>query len=243
MYKIYKYTNLVNNKIYIGQTSKTLEERAKNGSNYKGSRYFYHAIQKYGWDNFIPEILEDNLDRDEANIKEEYYISLYNSCDPNVGYNIAYGGNNHEMPDTTKQLLSAKAIERYKDVTKNPMYGKTHSDKALKKMSEKKTGKNNPMYGVKMTKESNEKRRETCKNRNCDFTHEWTDEERQRASQRFKQLATTWSKKVHCIEDNTYFDSILQASEHYGVTKSTLSGHLHGYQKTCAKKHFEFVID
>lgn len=74
MYKIYKYTNLINGKIYIGQTKNSLEKRALNGTNYKGSRYFYNAIQKYGWNNFIPEILEDGLSLDKANIREEYYI-------------------------------------------------------------------------------------------------------------------------------------------------------------------------
>lgn len=42
---IYKYTNIINGKIYIGQTCMSLHERAgSNGSNYKGSRHFYNAI-------------------------------------------------------------------------------------------------------------------------------------------------------------------------------------------------------
>lgn len=220
-----------------------MEKRAGNGKNYKGSRYFYNAIQIYGWSNFIPEILEDNLTEEEANIKEEYYITLYNSRDPNVGYNISYGGNNHTIPDDTRQLISELAKERYKDKTKNPMYGKTHSEESLKIMSKKKEGKNNPMYGISMTEEAKEKRKKTCEERNCCFDHEWSYEERKRSSVRFKELAKEWSKKVYCIEDDIYFDSILQASEHYGVTKTTMSGHLHGRQKSCANKHFEFVID
>ena len=83
----------------------------------------------------------------------------------------------------------------------------------------------------------------TCIERNCDFTHEWTEEERIVRSKTSKEIAKQWSKKVHCIEDNTYFDSIVQAATFYNVTKSTLSGHLNGRQKTCANKHFEFVID
>lgn len=47
------HKNKINNKVYIGQTHQTLKERwGKNGSGYRTSPHFYHAIQKYGWDNF-----------------------------------------------------------------------------------------------------------------------------------------------------------------------------------------------
>lgn len=56
---IYCYTNKINNKKYIGQTTKTVEERAgKNGSFYKKEWLFWRAIQKYGWESFMVEILE-----------------------------------------------------------------------------------------------------------------------------------------------------------------------------------------
>ena len=60
---IYKHTNKINGKIYIGQTHyKNVNERFKNGLGYKRSdgkySYFWEAIQKYGWNNFSHEILE-----------------------------------------------------------------------------------------------------------------------------------------------------------------------------------------
>ena len=95
MYKIYMHKNKINGKVYIGQTCTSLEERfGKNGIRYKGSTYFYNAIQKYGWDNFEHIILEDNInDPYTANDKEIYYIRLYNSTDNHYGYNIQNGGN------------------------------------------------------------------------------------------------------------------------------------------------------
>ena len=61
-YKVYKYTNLINGKVYIGQTKTSLIKRAgSNGERYKGCRHFYLAISKYGWENFIPTILKNNL--------------------------------------------------------------------------------------------------------------------------------------------------------------------------------------
>lgn len=242
MYKIYKYTNIINGKIYIGQTKNTLEQRALNGSNYKGSRHFYNAIQKYGWNNFIPKILEEGLSLDEANIREEYYISLFKSTDPNIGYNIRIGGQNSDISDETKNILSLKAKERYKDKTQNPMYGKTHSPETIKKMSELKLGKNNPMYGKTLSQDSRKLISEHHKGVNNPIhNHNYTSEERILMFKRFSEYAKEWSKKVICIESNLTFDTITSAANYYGVKKATLSGHLNGRQKTCQNKHFKFV--
>lgn len=101
-YKIYIYINKINNKIYIGQTKRTLSERAgHNGEGYKGCKRFYRAIQKYGWINFIGEILEDNLTQEQANIREKYWIKFFNATDKNKGYNLTQGGDNLEGIDRT----------------------------------------------------------------------------------------------------------------------------------------------
>lgn len=241
MYKIYKYTNIIDGKIYIGQTRKSLEERAENGNNYKGSTHFYNAIQRYGWENFKGEILEEVETVEEANDREKYYISLYNSTNQDVGYNITSGGWNCEFAEETKRTISLMAKERYKDKTKNPMYGKKHSKEALKKMSDKKSGTNNPMYGKRMSQESKDKRMKTCEERNVNFAREWSNEQKKDASVRMKELSKKWSKRVLCVEDNLIFDSITLAAEYYGVNVTTLSGHLNGHQKTCRDKHFIFV--
>ena len=93
-YIIYIYTNILNNKVYIGQTCLTLEKRAgTNGKKYCKCKYFWNAIQKYGWQSFHSEILEDNLSKNEANEKEVLYISKFNSTNHSYGYNIKIGGN------------------------------------------------------------------------------------------------------------------------------------------------------
>lgn len=242
MYKIYKYTNLINGKIYIGQTKNTLEQRALNGTNYKGSRYFYNAIQKYGWFNFQGDILEDGLTIDEANYKESYYISLYNSTDPSIGYNIKSGGNNSSASEETRRIISFKAKERYKNKTKNPMYGKTHSKESINRMSYLKIGRNNPMYGKTLSEETKKKISDHHKGKNNPIhNHIFTESERSKMSERFSKYAQDWSKKVICIEDNLLFDTITEAANYYGVKKATLSGHLNERQHTCKGKHFKFV--
>lgn len=87
---IYKYTS-PSGKSYIGQTVTSLSERAgHNGKNYIGCKYFYQAIKKYGFNDFIVEILDECL-IEELNAKERYYIEMYNTMAPN-GYNIQQGG-------------------------------------------------------------------------------------------------------------------------------------------------------
>lgn len=86
---IYKTTNSLNNKIYIGQ--KKSEKFL--GENYLGSgKYLKHAIDKYGKENFIVEMIDTAESRNELSELEIYYIAKYNSTDQNIGYNIARGG-------------------------------------------------------------------------------------------------------------------------------------------------------
>lgn len=90
--KIYKVTNLINNKIYIGQTTKSIEERFKQhiSKAYQGkeNNHFYSAIRKYGKENFTIELLEDNVPIESIINKEEEYIIKFDSV--NNGYNMKY---------------------------------------------------------------------------------------------------------------------------------------------------------
>lgn len=93
MWIIYKHTNLINNKIYIGQTCQNPEQRWRNGKGYNSKTYFAKAINKYGWDNFTHQIIEENIPtRQIANQREEYWINFYNSNDSKYGYNMTTGG-------------------------------------------------------------------------------------------------------------------------------------------------------
>ena len=94
---IYKVTNIINNKVYIGQTVKTLSQRKSEHKHrflYENSHNkFYNTLKKYGWDNFTWEVIEESEDwtYEILDQKEKYYIQLYDSI--NNGYNILKGGN------------------------------------------------------------------------------------------------------------------------------------------------------
>lgn len=118
---IYKITNTINNKIYIGQTTKTLEERKKSyHSTYKSCRRpIESAMAKYGFENFTWEIIDYANTRKELDEKERYWISFYNSLTPN-GYNVELGGNSigKHSEETKRKISEAQKGEL------NHMYGK-----------------------------------------------------------------------------------------------------------------------
>ncbi len=154
---IYKATNTNNGKCYIGQTINSLKQRVighKHGSSSKGYTYhFYNAIRKYGWDNFIWEVIDDTCQtKDELDEMEFHYIKQYNSLDD--GYNLTEGGDINPMsnPDTRKKASITKtgttrSVESRKKQSNtmqgegNHFYGKSHSDESRRKISENTQGR------------------------------------------------------------------------------------------------------
>ena len=105
VYCVYVHTNRENGKVYVGQTKDIKERFARGGSNYKNNKYFYNAIKKYGWDGFDHKILAYNLNKDEANEMEKYYIKKFDSTNPEKGYNIALGGGVGALAESTKNKM------------------------------------------------------------------------------------------------------------------------------------------
>lgn len=133
---IYKITNKINNKIYIGQDS-------NNNPNYYGSGiYIKKAIKKYGKNNFIKEILQECKTVDELNKAEIYWIDKLNSTDDKIGYNLTGGGMGQgKMLEQTRK----KIIKKRKNQIMLP-----HSEETKRKISLSNNGK-------RMSKESRKK--------------------------------------------------------------------------------------
>lgn len=100
---IYKIQNLINNKIYIGQ-SINIEERWMAHKRLLDDCAIHLAIQKYGIKNFSFDIIE-LCDKQLLNEKQIYYIKKYNSLSPN-GYNMTIGGSN-------PSLVTCKIVQQY----------------------------------------------------------------------------------------------------------------------------------
>jgi group I intron endonuclease len=117
-YCIYKHTCIVNGKSYIGQTCQKPTKRWEtNGKGYEDQPVFWSAIQKYSWDNFDHEILEEGLTLQQANEREKYWIKYYHTYvnDPDsCGYNVTRGGDGGDSArcDYVRAKLRAKAVKR-----------------------------------------------------------------------------------------------------------------------------------
>lgn len=121
---IYKITNLVNGKIYIGQTINFRKRKAShrkilNNTEYKS--YIKNAFKKYGKENFKFDIIvQGNFNKELLNELETHYIHLYNSTNHKVGYNLTKGGqhsSNKNLKETYVYNLSGEYITSYKSAS------------------------------------------------------------------------------------------------------------------------------
>ena len=156
---IYKVTNKVNGKIYIGQTVRTLEQRKwqhLNAAKHGCKTHFYNAIRKYGEDNFVFEVIDEASSIQELNALERYYIAKFNCI--KEGYNMVDGGNNNVMfLDKVKQkhLESMRSPETRAKISKSMKeYRKEHpwTEEQKRKFAKSKYGNKN-FAGHKLTKE------------------------------------------------------------------------------------------
>lgn len=116
-YNVYKHTNLVNHKSYIGITSQKCENRwGINGKGYELQPKFYHAIQKYGWNNFQHDILYTNLDKETALKIEADLIKTYDTIEN--GYNISPYGTIE-----SKRVICLTTQEIFDSITEAAAYG------------------------------------------------------------------------------------------------------------------------
>jgi group I intron endonuclease len=216
---IYKITNIINNKIYIGQTVKSLNER------WSGHKYsaktesfdsiLYKAMRKYGVENFKIEEIDGANSIAELNYKEWLLIQNLNTLAPN-GYNLMQGGNNGLHHDETKRKMSKNSGRKKAviNIETNEIY-KSASECARKNnlntttLSEKLNGKytnNTPFRYIGMEGIQKELRN---------------------------------SKKVININDGTIYDSCTECAISNGINPTTLSQKLLG--KTGNDTPFRYV--
>lgn len=103
---IYIITNNVNDKVYVGQTYRSIKERFSEHLRSNDDCYLHRAMRKYGKEHFIIEVIEILQTKNfkdlvnQLNEKEIYWINFYNSC--RDGYNMSLGGNNAPSSNSHK---------------------------------------------------------------------------------------------------------------------------------------------
>lgn len=221
-----------NGKKYIGITKQEVSRRWRDGDGYKGQAVF-EAIKKYGWYNIKHEILFTDLTKEEAEQKEIELIAKYKTKSHENGYNIENGGSASTTTEETRQKQSEIRKEYYRTHThwnkgkhlseetkariSKAHTGKKQSIEQRKRKSERFSGKNNPMYGTKVTPEHREKLQKAC--------------------------AKAVSKPVICIETNIMYDSAAEAKRKTGINSRTICYVCNkvGHYKTAGGYHWEYA--
>lgn len=161
---IYYIKNKINGKLYIGQTTKTIDKRIANHlqqAKIKTDRKLYNAIRKYGWDNFEYGIICHCDTLEELNQKETEYIVRYDTI--KMGYNMGLGGDNNVMfCEQTKQKhdsimrspeIRSKISETMKKIRQEHGFSKTTRDKISHKLkgNQNGLGKKRPIEAIEKT--------------------------------------------------------------------------------------------
>ena len=195
---IYKWTNIINGKSYIGQTAYP-EKRYYQHLLVNDNTPFHNALRKYGVDSFTYQVLEDDIDDEKLDEREIYWINYFNTYQD--GYNLTIGGNS-----TRGFKFSYEQIKHLSDAHLGQIpwnKGKIMNDEYRKKASEGMKGNHNKMGYI------------------C------TDEQRKRIGDSHKGIQSSKRQPVLMLEKNTNdiiksFDSITKGSNY--LNKTTNSG-------------------
>jgi len=234
---IFKITNLINSKLYIGKSS---NDRA---SYFGSGRAIKAAINKYGKINFKKEIIDTAETLSELNSKERYWIQYYNSYEPTIGYNRSLGGDDNweVLSDSAKFQRAANQLKKFK------------SEEFRKKKKEDTTKyymdpKNREAQSERIRKtyyRLSEEEKEKVKKRLLDGSRRrWANPENiKKASDFWKKNNPSqnpeFKKKLSenrrgannpaakkCQIDGIIYDSIIDACKTLGLTRNIISGRI-----------------
>ena len=226
---IYKITNLLDKKIYIGQTQRTLEERMREHCRNSRASYIDRTIKKYGIENFFVEIIETCKTVEELNEREIFWIKFFDCKFPN-GYNLTDGGEGSNGYKATPEL-SAKLSKMRKGRKNTPeqrakisasLKGKIFSEETKAKISSAKLGHT-------VSEETRTKLRKANIGKKAS------------ENTRLKMSASCKTKvAVRCVETETIFESITAAAKWSGVSHSVITAACKNSKHTGGGCHWEY---
>ena len=182
---------------------------------------FWAAIEKYGWNNFVTEIVKDNLSREEAAILEKKLIKELKTQDREFGYNLDEGGFAPINSEETKHRKSQAKM------------GHPVSKETREKLRIKNTG-------WKPTSEMIEKSAAAHRGKPRGAAY-WARMHEIWKGRGRPEGAGAPPRPVRCIETNKEYPSISEASRQTGAQLSKICAVCNGYRKTTNGYHWEFV--
>lgn len=262
-YVVYKHTNLINNKIYIGITCHQDDPniRWQHGKGYVDNNKFFNDILKFGWDNFSHEILESGLTINEAFALEKQYIKQYDTV--KNGYNLSYGCSEPPSIETRDKISQAlKGISRSQESIDKQIQTKINysgwsngfdpvDSKLTKKVRCLETG---DIFGSITEAENwsntNKVAECCCGMRKHAGRHPQTGKllsweyASQDAIITIRCLEKRQPKKIRkilCIETNEIFENASDASRKTKIAACNIIRACNGKQKTAGKKHWKYI--
>lgn len=212
---IYKITNLNNNKVYIGQTIRSIEQRwsehkhtalKETNTNYP----LYNAIRKYGIDSFKIEMIEE-CDDSILNEREKFWIQYFNSHGDN-GYNVTDGG----------ETVSKKLYKPVQQI--NFLTGEIINVFPSIREAERRTGIPNQRISM------------ICNGKGIktgEYTWKFVDEK-----DRIQIESLEKDRKIYCVELNKYFKTVAEAARFIHQTRPQTSIHtIDGHIRRAIKKN------
>ena len=204
---IYKITNPVNGKLYVGSAVSFKRRKRQHFRNLENNKhcniFLQRSVNKHGIENHIFKVVE-HCEKSELIVREQVYLDRYFDGGK-MCFNIcptAYStlGRKH-TEETLKKISKAKSGKNHHN------YGKKLSKETRDKVSEKLSGENHPQYGKKQSKETIERR-----------------------SKANKKSVEQWSKDGEFIKK---WDSAISASRELGIHNSNIGQCCKGKLKTC----------
>lgn len=210
---IYKATNLITGKSYIGLTTRSLQERKLEHLRHLDTEntYFHRAIKKYGKENFSWEIIDSEASSlGDLREKETHYIQIYNTLSPN-GYNITQGGENPSFENRRDYNYgnnpSAKPVINLTTLIVYDSIKRAAEENQVSPESIKKAIKNNT----------------PC----CNSLWELYDETKIYNTPK-KPISQNSRKKVKNIKTGEIFNSISAAADKYHIARKTVRDSCNG---------------
>jgi group I intron endonuclease len=229
---IYRITNLINGKIYIGQTVKSMSKRWSEHVYYVGIKTtaLYAALYKYGIDNFSVEIICSAIKPEYLNELERYFIKHYNCMSPN-GYNLTSGGDSaFKRSDESKRKMSETmrghpVSVKTRKIFSSLLKGKPGIRKGFKasketrlKLSQCQIGKKASLATRKKMSKSHKRRfKETAARIRTPKQLEWLKTLHER-----NKISAIHCKPIMAIETGIVYASIKDASEKLNIHRGLL---------------------
>lgn len=221
---IYKTTNLLNGKIYVGQTSKNLD------TDYLGSgKVLIKAVKKYGKSAFKREIIEECVSKEQMNEREKYWIQYFDSINRNKGYNVSIGGEGGNLGDKVNKKISKsmKGKISVKDINGNVFSISANDDRfASGELVGVQKGMVPYNKGVPMSESQKQKMR--------------VPKSKEHIENMSKSKIGKGVKPIICLNNGVKYNSIKEAAEKLGLTVPNVVAVLKGRAKKTKGYSFQY---